>query len=168
LSHKSNEGGAYARCAGDPLYVGGLNFRKEGALIRSLRDPLLPQGEKGRVSRNTVEWDTPRCRAALVGFPAQRLSVFPSPLAGEGAPAGADEGCARASGQRATLAEIRFIHLASIVSSLRDGTDICGSSLVPGRGSFTLTVMAPVATPDDEKLYANYGETPFLEDVLSH
>jgi hypothetical protein len=32
---------------------------------------------------------------------------------------------------------------------------------------FTLTVMAPVATPDDEKLYANYGETPFLEDVLS-
>jgi hypothetical protein len=36
-----------------------------------------------------------------------------------------------------------------------------------GFALLTLTVMAPVATPDDEKLYANYGETPFLEDVLS-
>jgi hypothetical protein len=31
----------------------------------------------------------------------------------------------------------------------------------------TPTVMTPDATPEDEKLYANYGETPFLGGVLS-
>jgi hypothetical protein len=36
-----------------------------------------------------------------------------------------------------------------------------------GFASLTPTVMVPVATPDDEKLYANYGETPFLGGVLS-
>jgi hypothetical protein len=37
-----------------------------------------------------------------------------------------------------------------------------------GFASLTPTDMVPVATPDDEKLYANYGETPFLGLNLSH
>jgi hypothetical protein len=36
-----------------------------------------------------------------------------------------------------------------------------------GFAALTPTVMVSVATPDDEKLYANYGETPFLGGVLS-
>jgi hypothetical protein len=36
-----------------------------------------------------------------------------------------------------------------------------------GFALLTPTVMAPDATPEDEKLYANYGETPFLGGVLS-
>jgi hypothetical protein len=41
------------------------------------------------------------------------------------------------------------------------------SVVVLGFASLIPTFMAPVATPNDEKLYVNYGETPFLEDVLS-
>jgi hypothetical protein len=36
-----------------------------------------------------------------------------------------------------------------------------------GFASRTPPVMAPDATPEDERLYANYGETPFLGGVLS-
>jgi hypothetical protein len=36
-----------------------------------------------------------------------------------------------------------------------------------GFAALTPTFIAPDATPDDERLYANYGETPFLEGVLS-
>jgi hypothetical protein len=49
------------------------------------------KGRRDRCLESAVGWDAPRYRATLAGFPEQRLPVLPTHLAGEGAPAGADE-----------------------------------------------------------------------------